>query len=269
MIDQPEDVTVKIKHLFALSSLAACLALPTSILAATSFSPDQVKQIKDIVHDYLVSNPQVLVEASEALQKQEMTKVQKNAKTAISDNAHAIFSDNDSPILGNPKGTVTVVEFFDYQCPHCKDMDPIIDKIIASNPNVRVIYKELPIFGNNSQFASQAALAAMKQGSDKFNKLHDALMKAQNPLTSEKVLELAKSAGLNVEQLKTDMNSDAVKRELDNNFKLAQTLGIMGTPTFIVSKWQVGAKNNNVSQSVFIPGATSEDALNKAIKQQS
>src|SRR5262249_24609588 len=147
----------------------------------TTFNANQVQQIQQVVHDYLIKNPQVLVEASEVLQKQAMMKVEQNAKTAINQSASKVFADPASPVGGNPKGTVTIVEFFDYQCPHCKEMEAIIEKLVGKDKNLRVVYKELPIFGTNSRFASNAALASQEQGADKYVKLHDALMAASNP----------------------------------------------------------------------------------------
>lgn len=240
----------------------AALAFQTSTMAAP-LSSDQVQQVQQIVHNYLVNNPQVLVEASEALQKQEMQKIEKNAQSTISKYAKQIFADSGSPVVGNANGKVTLVEFFDYQCPHCKDMSSAISNVMSSDKNLRVVFKELPIFGGNSKFAAQAALAAYKQGADKYLQFHNSLMAAANPLNEEKILSIAKTSGLNVDQLKKDMSSSDVKQEIENNFKLAQALSIMGTPTFVIGKWENGA----VSKTSFIPGATTEANLQKLVRQ--
>jgi protein-disulfide isomerase len=259
-----KEYIVKINQFFLSLTCASALALSSSAMA-NALSPDQVKQVQQVVHDYLVTNPQVLVEASDALQKQEMVKMEKNAKSAITSNAANIFADPASPVAGNPNGKVTIVEFFDYQCPHCKDMAKIVEDIIESDKQVRVVFKELPIFGASSKYASQVALAAYKQGADKYLQFHNALMAASNPLTSDKVMQIAKSEGLNMDQLKKDMNSNAVGQQIQNNFKLAQSLGIMGTPTFVIGKWE----GNKASKTSFVPGATTEGNLQKLIKQAS
>jgi len=261
---------VNIKNI--LSSLAVAGALIVSPLALAaqssgSFSPTQVNQLHQIIHNYIVSNPRVLVEASEALQKQEMAKIEKKAETAIVANAKEIFSDPSSPVIGNPKGDVTVVEFYDYQCPHCKEMAPIVSKLIKSDKNLRVVFKELPIFGGNSRQAAMAALAAHDQGVDKYYKFHNALMAAPNPLTPKKIMNIAKSSGLNIDELKKDMKSSKVRDEIEANFKLAQALGIMGTPSFVLGNQKAINGKAGASNSIFIPGATSEQKLQQAIKK--
>jgi protein-disulfide isomerase len=241
---------------------AAILMISQNVWAAdAALSAGQVKQVKEVVHDYLVTNPQVLVEASQSLQKQEKEKTAERAKTAIAENAAAIFAAAGNPIAGNPKGDVTLVEFFDYQCPHCKEMHAPIEKLVAADANLRVVYKELPIFGQSSKDASAAALAAMQQGSDKYLKLHNALLAAENPLDKDKVLKIAKTVGLDTDKLAKDMSSDAVQKQIDENFKLAQALNLMGTPTFIISKWQLDNKNNSAKNAAFMPGMPSFEEL--------
>lgn len=234
---------------------------PTASLAAPSnaLTPDQVKQVQQIIHDYLVKNPQILVEVSQALQQQEMTKTQAKAGQVISENAKALTGDN-SPSMGNAAGKITIVEFFDYQCPHCKDMTKITDNLLKKNANIRIVFKEFPIFGNSSVMASKIALAAAKQG--KYSEFHHALMAyqaKQGRLTTEEVMDVAKSVGLNIDQLKKDMNDSTIEDQLKANYELAQKLGIMGTPAFIVV-----SKDSN-DKPVFIPGETTEENLQKAI----
>ncbi len=250
----------------SLLALGTAFAFHASAFAEP-LSGDQVTQVKQVIHDYLVSNPQVLVEASQALQKQEAQQVEQKAQSAIGENANVIFADPASPVAGNAKGDVTIVEFFDAQCPHCKDMKPILETLRKNDPNLRIVFKELPIFGNSSRTAAAAALAAYQQGPDKYLQFHNALMDASNPLTTDKVMTIAKSVGLNIDQLNKDMNSDAVKKQIEDNFKLAQSLGLMGTPTFVISKWQVGGSGNSVKQAAFIPGVTSAANLQSLISQ--
>lgn len=252
------------------SSFLLTIAAATCLTSQSSFAEDkltdsQVTQVKGVVHDYLVTNPQVLVEASQSLQKQEMAKMQQTAQNAIVQNANKLFADPATPVAGNAKGNVTVIEFFDYQCPHCKDMKPVVEKMLAANSNVRVAYKELPIFGQSSRDASAAALAANKQGADKYLKLHNALLGAANPLTQDKIMDIAKKAGLNTDQLAKDMKDSAVQKQIDDNLQLAQALNLIGTPTFVISKWQVGAAKNDVKKAAFVPGMPSADELQKLV----
>lgn len=237
---------------------APAASTPTTLSTTTGFSAEQVQQIQKIVHDYLINNPQVLVEASQALQKQTEQQEQAYAQTAIKQNAAQLFNDPASPVEGDANAAVTIVEFFDYQCGHCKEMNQIMQNLLKSNKDVRVVFKELPIFGDDSQFAAKAALASVKQG--KYFAFHNALLAADNPINKDKVFSVAKSVGLNVDQLKTDMNNPAIQDQLRNNFKLAQALHLVGTPTFVIG-------NKALTNFRFIPGATTADNLQTLIGQ--
>lgn len=222
---------------------------------ATSFSPTQQQQIEKIVHDYLVNNPEVLLEASQALQSKEMDKAKTQALQGVQGNKDKLFNDPNSPTAGNANANAVVVEFFDYQCIHCKDMQPFLVKLLNGN-NVKVIYKQFPIFGAASNYAAQMALAAAKQG--KFLEFHNALFRVSGPLSETKVQEVAKSVGLNVDQLKKDMNDPAIKQEISANYDLAKALSLVGTPSFVLS-------NKGLTAFDFIPGAAPQDLFQKSI----
>lgn len=258
-------VAASVFLLMSQGAKAADTAATNSAANNAALTDSQVTQVKEVVHDYLVTNPQVLVEASQSLQKQEVEKTKENAKAAIAKNAEVLFAYQGSPVVGNPNGDVTLVEFFDYQCPHCKDMKATIEKLIKEDANLRVVYKELPIFGQSSKDASTIALAAAKQGDGKYLKLHDALLTAENPLTKDKVMQIAKSVGLDTAKLTKDMAAPDIQKQLDDNFQLAQELNLMGTPTFVISKWQVGGKANDTKNATFMPGVPSMDQLKSAI----
>jgi protein-disulfide isomerase len=248
---------VQIRHL-TISLLLTSALTASGALAdnASQFTPAQTQQIEQITHNYLVKNPQVLVEASQALQQQQMQQMEKAATKGISANAKDLFNNPASPVVGNPNGTATVVEFFDYQCPHCKDMAPILDTLVKQDPQLRVVYKELPIFGETSEYAAKAALAAQKQG--KYIEFHNALMKDTNALSKDEVLKDAKAIGLNVDQLTKDMNDPTIAAQLKDNYALAKSLELVGTPAFIVG-------NRDGSKTEFVPGTTTEQNLEQLI----
>lgn len=260
------------KRILASLILSSSAFLASAVYADTSssnvFTPDQTTQIQKIVHDYLVSNPQVLVEVANALQTQQLTQQNQQAMKALPANAKELFYDTASPVAGNPNGNVTIVEFFDYQCPHCKNVAPELSKLIATDNNVRVVYKQLPIFGANSEFAARAALAANLQG--KFLELHNALMKAQSSLSSDTVLNIASNLGIDVEKLQNAMNSAAINNELKVNFKLANAFNFPGTPAFVIAKVPVGQAAKNTAPpttAYFIPGEASEQDLQNYVNK--
>jgi len=251
---------MKFTSLITASALASLMASP-AVMAENTFSPDQKKQIEVIIHDYLVNSPDVLMEASQALQAKQQLTMQKEAKSAISQNAKELLK-GKLAIDGNSKGSVTVVEFFDYQCVHCKKMKPVMIEMLGKNTNVRVIYKEFPIFGKNSEFASKAALAAAMQG--KYIPFHEALLQIDKPLDNDVVLAAAKTAGLDIAKLKVDMDSKVIAHELDANRKLAEKMHLMGTPAFVVMTTPGGVLKEG-TEPAFIPGGTTYEALQALI----
>lgn len=253
---------VKLKSLVTVGMLSAMMVSP-ALMAADNLSPEQKKEVEKVVHDYLVSNPEVLIEASQALQQKQQKDMQQQAKAAIMSNAKDLL-DAKLAVAGNPKGNVTMVEFFDYQCIHCKKMAPIVDGLIKKDSNLRVVYKEFPIFGKSSEVASQVALAAAMQG--KYDKFHDALLKVEKHLDDKIVMDTAKSVGINMTKLQTDMKSKTVTDILDNNRKLAEKMHLMGTPAFVILSTPAGQLNANI-EPVFVPGAATEQALQDMIKK--
>jgi protein-disulfide isomerase len=249
---------------FVLSTLTASalgMASMTTIAAApaaASFTGDQKQQIEQIVHDYLVTKPEVLIEASKALQQKQMAEVSGKAKEAITKNAASLFNSAQSPKLGNADGDITIVEFLDYQCGHCKTMSPVIAEVIKADSKVKVVIRGLPIFGDSSKTATKAVIAAIKQGGDKFAKFNDALLATTEPLNEKNIFALAKKSGLDVTKLKKDLTSKDVEDQVTENFRLAREIGLMGTPAFILG-------NRSFSKTEFVPGATSKEDLTALI----
>lgn len=169
----------------------------------------------------------------------------------------------NDPVAGNPKGKITVVEFFDYQCGHCASMAPVMSAIIKANPNVRVVFKEFPIRGPMSDFASRAALAANKQGM--YYDFSHAMLSTGQPLTEELVLSLAKDQGLDINKLKKDMNSNSVREQIAANRQLGNDLQLSGTPAFFIGK-----TNATDSKTVhFVLGEMSQHELQRDIDKVS
>lgn len=240
--------------------LVSSVAYSKQQVTPATIPPAQKAAFENLVRDYLLKNPEILLQASLELQKRQQDAQQKQAEKAITKNAKAIFASSTSPVVGNAQGKVTLVEFFDYQCIHCKRMSNVIDQLVKDNPNLKVIYKQFPIFGETSQYAAKAALAAQLQGSEKFLAFHTALMNSKKALDQDTVLALAKKAGLDTDQLAKDINAKSVQQELDNNFQLANKMGIRFTPVLIVSNSDLKA-----SKPTMIPGEAEKDTLQKLI----
>jgi protein-disulfide isomerase len=184
------------------------------------------------VRTYLLSHPEVIADAINALEARQGEQVVADAKAALKSRGDELFRDADSPVGGNPNGDVTLVEFFDYNCPYWRMMAPEMTEAEAADPQLRIVYKEFPILGPNSVFAAKAALAAQKQG--KYVALHRALYQARAQVDEMKVLEVAGQIGLDVDRMKTDMQAPAVQALLEKNAALAQALQITGTPGFVI-----------------------------------
>lgn len=222
------------------------------------FTNAQKKSIENIIHRYLLQHPEILLEASIKLREHQSQQENQQVLKSIRAVKTALFLDPKSPIAGNPEGTQLLVEFFDYQCPHCKTMLDPMKNLLAKNKNLKVIFKDWPIFGGASETAARAAIAANQQ--KKYLALHDALLKADNPLTEEKIMQLATSVGCDIPQLKKDMASETTDKIIKSNFKVAEKLNLQGTPAFVL-----GNSNNN--DYTFIPGQTTEKNLQHLLNQ--
>ena len=256
---------MKHKNILTLSILAAALALPSVYAeSAKQFTPEQKTEIEDIIHNYLAKDhSEVLVEASQNLQHSQQEKMQQKAQSAIDEHGADLIK-GSLTIAGNPKGTVTMVEFFDYQCSYCSKMKPVVNELIRKNPNLRVVFKEFPIFGKVSEMAARVAVVAAMHG--KYMAFQNDLFKNEQHLNEKIIFEVAEKIGLNASSLKTEMESKQVTELLDDSRKLAEKIHLMGTPAFIIlptpkGKFVPGAK------TAFVPGLAPESKLQDLIQQ--
>ena len=186
------------------------------------------EQVKQLALEAILENPQIIMQAVAILEQRERERAASGANTV----RLQLEQDPNSPNLGNPDGDVTVIEFFDYNCPYCRKAGQTVQELLASDANVRVIYREWPILGEDSVFASRAALAARAQG--KYEEFHWALMNGEGRASEASILNLARHLDLDVEKLQADMTSPAVEAHIAQSSALARTLGFTGTPAFIV-----------------------------------
>ena len=230
--------------------LGALALLAPAPAAAAEFTPAQRQAIESVIRDYLTKNPEVMLEALQAAEEKIKADSRGKASAALATRRREVFDDPDAPIAGNPKGDATLVEFFDYRCPYCKQVEPAIEALVAEDPKLLFVYKEFPVLGPESVTAARAALAARQQG--KYDVLHRALMALKGQINEAAVFKVAGSVGLDVERLKRDMDAPDIDRMLKANGKLAEALDIRGTPGFVIG-------------DEIVPGAISLDALKQLI----
>jgi len=254
--DDPDPAPARIVHMrlrILAATLAAMLALG-GIAASASAQQNETltdrAKTEQIIHDYLLAHPEVIIEAVEKYQKQqEQASAQKQAQ-ALVDRRDELLHTPADPVIGNPNGDVTIVEFFDYRCPYCKSVAAGFIDLYDKDGKVRLVLKEFPILGPESEFASKAALASQKQG--KYREFHLAMMTFKGKMTDDDVRNLAKQVGLDVAKLEQDMKDPAIADTINRNYALAEALGIKGTPAFIVG-------------NELVPGAITADEMQKRI----
>ena len=224
----------------------------SSAPAATPLTPGQVDQIEQVIRDYLIRNPEVIIEAVQGLERRQRDEQAKAAQAALSARRDDIVGDPGSPVGGNLKGDVTIVEFFDYRCPYCKQVAPSIARLLKEDTKLRFVYKEFPILGPESVVAARAALAAHAQG--KYAPMHDALMGQRGNLDEATIMRAAGEAGLDVNRLKADMKKPEIEEQIQKVYQLARALNINGTPAFIVG-------------DRIVPGAVDLETLKTLVRQ--
>jgi protein-disulfide isomerase len=223
------------------AAVVAAIVSAATILVISRAGPDVVdapagklgeKQVIEIVRNYLTKNPEILVEMTTELDKRQQDEQASQQRKAISDNADALFRSSKSFSAGNPDGDVTVVEFFDYNCGYCRRAMPDVVKLVENDDKVKLVLKELPIFGEESEDAAKGALAAHEQG--KYFEMHQKLFAEPGKANKEKVLRIANEIGLDIPKLEADMASPQIQAALDESRTLAQQLGLQGTPLYLI-----------------------------------
>jgi len=211
---------------------AGFLAATPLARAADAVTPAQKSAFEQIIHDYILQHPEVVIEALQSAEDKMKAQGEERARAAVVERRQELLEDPTAPIAGNPKGDVTVVEFFDYRCPYCKQVEPALEALLKEDRQLRIVYKELPILGKDSIYATRAALAARKQA--KYDKFHAAMMAAKGQIDEKVVLQVAASSGLDLDRLKSDMNAGEIDEIIKRNYDLAQALDIHGTPAFVI-----------------------------------
>jgi protein-disulfide isomerase len=219
--------------------VTACAAL--AFLAAPAlgqsggFSTSQRSEIETIIREYLISHPEVLQEAMAEFERRQTLAETEKAKAAVAANAATIFNSQHQVTIGNPQGDVTLVEFFDYNCGYCKRALTDLTDLMKTDPKLKVVLKEFPVLGEGSVEAAKVAVAVrMQDKGKKYFDFHQKLLMGRGQADKARALAAAKEAGFDVARIEKDMASDEAKISIGENMKLAETLGLNGTPSYVV-----------------------------------
>lgn len=235
---------------------AACFLLLSSGAAParaadTAFTPAQRAEIVDILRNALKSDPTILSDAISALQAKASAQKATSALDAVRRNKADFGESNTDVVLGNPHGKLKVVEFYDPRCPYCRKVLNDLDKLVASEPDLRLVEKVIPVLGPNSVMDTQAILAAGLQNA--YLPFQKALMADPASASTDRIRRIAQHVGLDADRLLADMKSPKVVAAASHNLELARSIDLEGTPTFIIGDKEI------------IPGAVSYDELKAAL----
>ena len=198
------------------------------------------------IHDYILAHPDVLIQSLRIAKEREQILISDQNKGLIASLKKDLVDSPNSPVRGNPTGDVTLVEFFDYRCPYCRQVEPFLQTLIKKDPGLRVVEKEFPILGPASVYTARIALAAYKQG--KYEQFHQVVLSKKSNVDEATILKMAEEVGLDLDRVKTDMNSSEVDAEIKRTAEIAKALRLSGTPAFVVG-------------TELIPGATDLETL--------
>ena len=227
-------MALTIKTVFAAASLIALtvgLAVPAPAFALDA---QQKEEIGTFVKEYLIENPEILIEVQQALEKKQSDARAVMAQKAVEENKAAIFTAKGDMTLGNPKGDVTVVEFFDYNCGYCKHAMSDMDDVLSKDKNVRFVLKEFPILGPDSVAAHKVSDAFRKIAPEKYGEFHRALLGGEGRATEDRAIEVAGSLGVSEEALRKTMADSPNAASVKEAYQLATSLGVTGTPSYVI-----------------------------------
>lgn len=217
---------------FRWAAMTLALTLVPASASAQEFNDKQKSEIEQIVRDYLLEYPEILLDVSRLLEQRQEENEQKRRMAGVTENAEEIFRSPADYVAGNPNGDVTMVEFFDYNCSWCKKGMPEVMQLLEKDKGLRFVLKEFPIFGVDSEYAARAALAARKQG--KYWDLHLAMLGNEGKIKKDDVDRIAQETGLDFDRLRKDMELPEIAETISRIQELAQRLGINGTPAFVI-----------------------------------
>jgi protein-disulfide isomerase len=241
-------------HLIAAACSALLAIAMPQVSKADELTAGQKSEVERILRDYLIAHPEIIQDAMSELDKRQSAADAEKHKTTIKQSSQTIFNSPRQVVLGNPDGNVTFVEFFDYNCGYCKRAMEDMLTLLKDDPKLKVVLKEFPVLGPGSVEAAQVAVAVRMQDKTgkKYLEFHQKLLGGRGQADKARALAVAKDIGLDMARLEKDLASAEVKASLQESFKLAESLGLNGTPSYVIG--------DNV-----VVGAVGLDALKEKI----
>jgi protein-disulfide isomerase len=225
-----------VASLWVLAAVGAGL-VATSPAAAEQFSAEQKAEIEAIVKSYLLREPDVLRDAANVLDERAKIAEAKAREKVVGDPSGTLYSGTNQAVIGNPLGKITLVEFFDYNCGYCKRALGDLLRLVRDNPDLRVVLRDLPILSENSEAVARVANAARLQlDAPKFWEFHQKLMATRGSVGKAEALAAAKAVGANMDKLTADAEAPTALVGIEESERLAKSLGINGTPAFVVGQ---------------------------------
>ncbi len=244
--------------LLGISAFVAGAAISATVLASGKTETGGTlnkAEVETIVHEYIMANPKVILDSVEKWQRGETDRQAEAAKDQIKDRHDEIFNDKIDGYGGNTKGDITIVEFFDYNCPACKMMFKGLDELIKKDDNVKVIFKEMPIFGPQSEQNSLVGLAVASLAPEKYLAFHEGVMGKEGRITSDEAIKIAVGLGLKEDAIREEMKNEALVKQIQKNHALADSLNVRGTPAIVIG-------------NKLIPSAMGYEALKTLVEEE-
>jgi len=215
----------------ALTACALCLSLSAGTVSAQDIDRGEIEKI---VREYILENPQIIGEALTELDRREKEAEEAARVQALTDSADILFNSTRQVVLGNPEGSVTMVEFFDYNCGYCKRAYGDMVKLLEEDPELKIVLKEFPVLGQGSVEAAQVAVAVNTVAPEKYPEFHEKLLLSRGQANKASALQAATETGISEDDLLAAMATDEAGQTFEEVYSLANRLGLTGTPSYVV-----------------------------------
>ena len=207
-----------------------------AMTAHAAFAEDALtkEDVESIVREYLLANPEILEEAFTVLQERRQVAEDEARQTTLADYRDQLVASPLDPVIGNPDGDVTLVEFFDYNCGYCRGAMDDMDKLLETDPNLRIVLKEFPVLGQPSMEAAAVSISVNQLYPEAYGEFHNRLMRVEGQANGERALQIAGDLNLPVDEIEANMRSEKVRDVVQQSYEIAQALGLSGTPSYVV-----------------------------------